>query len=62
MTKSEFVQWLKDEVTMSGTIEISISDKEYERLIDKETNMIYELYPEAVQYGYCIIHRSQFYT
>ncbi len=48
MTKSEFVQWLKDEVTMSGTIEISLSDKEYERLIDKETKMIYELYPEAV--------------
>lgn len=62
MTKSEFVQWLKDEVTMSGTIEISLSDKEYERLIDKETKMIYELYPEAVQYGYCVIHRSQFYT
>lgn len=33
---------------MSGTIEISLSDKEYERLIDKETKMIYELYPEAV--------------
>jgi hypothetical protein len=43
---------------MSGTIEISLSDKEYERLIDKETKMIYELYPEAVQYGYCVIHRN----
>ena len=49
MTKSEMVQWLKDEVTMSGTLNISIADKEYERVIDKETNMIYELSPEAVQ-------------
>ena len=62
MTKSEMVQWLKDEVTMSGTLNISIADKEYERVIDKETNMIYELYPEAVQYEYCIIDHRVFMT
>ena len=56
------VQWLKDEVTMSGTLNISIADKEYERVIDKETNMIYELYPEAVQYEYCIIDHRVFMT
>ena len=62
MTKSEFVEWLKNEVTMSGTIEISLADKEYERIIDKETLMIYELYTEAVQYGFCVININAFYT
>lgn len=56
------VQWLKDEVTMSGTINISLSDKEYERVLLKETNMIYELYPEAIKYDFCIIHHNVFYT
>lgn len=56
------VQWLKDEVTMSGTLKLSIADKEYERVIDKETNMIYELYPEAVKYEYCVINWETFQT
>lgn len=62
MTKKEFKQWLQDEITMSGTIEITISDKEFDRIIDKETNMVYELYPEAVNYNYCVIHMNTFYT
>lgn len=62
MTKNEFIEWLKNEVTMSGTLNLSLADKEYERIIDKETNMIYELYPEAVSYNFCVIHKNVFYT
>ena len=47
---------------MSGTIDISISDKEYERVLEKETKMVYELYPEAVKYGFCVIDINCFYT
>ena len=35
------IQWLKDEVTMSGTINITINDKEYSRILDRELRMIY---------------------
>ena len=38
------IQWLKDEVTMSGSINLALTDEEFNRVIDKETNMIYELY------------------
>ena len=60
MTKSEMLDCLKDEVTMSGSLNVSITDKEYSRVIDKETNMIYELYPEAVRYEYCILPPAVF--
>jgi hypothetical protein len=62
MTRSEFIQWLKDEVTMSGTINLSLPDKEYNRIIDRELNMIYELYVESVKYDKCVIPRDVFYS
>ena len=62
MTKKEMIQWLKNEVTMSGSINISLSDAEYERILDKEINMVYQLYPVAVKHQYCVIDKRQFYT
>lgn len=62
MTKREMIKWLKDEVTMSGSINISLQDKEYGRVIDKETNMIYEYYPDAIKHSYCVIPHQYFYT
>lgn len=62
MTKKEMIQWLEDEVTMSGSLNISLPEKEYERIIDKELLMIYELYPEAIKYDYTIIDVRSFYT
>jgi len=56
------VQWLKNEVTMSGSINISLTDAEYERIMDKELNMVYQLYPVAVEHNYCVVPRSAFYT
>jgi len=46
---------------MSGSINLALTDEEFNRVIDKETNMIYELYPEAVNFDFVIIHRSVFY-
>ena len=60
MTRSEFIEWLKSEITMSGTINISLPDKEYNRIIDRELNMIYELYVESVKYDKCVIPRDVF--
>lgn len=36
MTRDEFKQWLKDEVTLSGALAINLPDKEYDRVIDRE--------------------------
>lgn len=41
MTRDEMVQWLEDEVTLSGSIKITINKKEYERVLDRELKMIY---------------------
>ena len=46
---------------MSDSINLSLTDKEFSRVIDKETNMIYELYPEAIKYDFVIIHHNVFY-
>ena len=62
MTRNEMVEWLEDEVTMSGSIDISLTKKEYERVLTKETKMIYELYPDSIKAAYCIIPASTFYT
>lgn len=50
MTKKEMIKWLKNEVTMSGSINISLTDAEYERIMNKEINMVYQLYPVAVKH------------
>lgn len=62
MTRDEFKQWLKDEVTLSGALAINIPDKEYDRIIDKEILALYELSMEAVKESYTIIPRGYFYT
>ena len=62
MTRSEFIEWLKSVITMSGTINISLPEQEYNRIIDRELNMIYELYIESVKYDKCVIPRDVFYS
>ena len=62
MTRAEFIEWLKGEITMSGTINISLPEQEYNRIIDRELRMIPELYVEAVKYDKCVIPRDVFYS
>ena len=62
MTRSEFIEWLKDEVTLSGALSINLPDKEYNRIIDRELKTIYELSPEAIKESYTIIPVQYFYT
>ena len=61
MTRKEFVEWLKDEVTLSGALAINLPDKEFERIIDREVKALYELSPEAVKESYTIIPVDYFY-
>jgi len=48
MTRDEMKQWLKDEVTLSGALSaISLPDREYDRIIDRELKVLYEIDPDA---------------
>lgn len=62
MTRAEFVEWLKDEVTLSGALQINLPDKEYERIIDRELKIMYEINSEAQIDSYCVIPVQVFYT
>ena len=61
MTRSEFQQWIHDEITLSGQINVDISLPEIDRLITKELKMVYQLYPVAMEQSYTIIPVSVFY-
>lgn len=62
MTKEELREFVKDEITLSGTIEIKLTDKEIERIIDNETRQLYEIYRDALVEKYTIIPVEKFYT
>ena len=55
MTRDELVKWVNDEVTMSGSIQLNITEAEINRVIDFATKQVYELYPDAVKDSCCII-------
>ena len=61
MTRTEMLDYIEREVTMSGAINIALPKKEYERIIDRELNMVYQLYPVAMNQSYTIIPVSVFY-
>lgn len=61
MTRAEFIKWLKDEVTLSGSLNVNIKDEEIDRIINRELRYIYDQNPEAVEQGWLVIPREYFY-
>ena len=62
MTRDEMMQWLKDEITLSGAININLPDKEYHRTIDNELKTIYQLDERALEKKFCVLPWQIFYT
>lgn len=63
MTKGELVKWITDEITMSGVLDkLVLPTAEIERVIDNETNTLYDIYRLSVAEAYTIIPVSVFYT
>ena len=61
--KKDFVKWILDEITMSGQLDESIlPEKEIERIIDNETETLYDIYQLSLEEAYTIIPRWIFYT
>lgn len=61
MTRAEFIEWLKGEVTLSGALSINLPDAEYNRIIDRELKQLYELYKDTLRETYTIIPVEYFY-
>jgi hypothetical protein len=62
MTKDELVKFVNNEITMSGALNIPIPESEIIRIIDNETNQIYDLNRDAVLEKYTIVPHGLFYT
>lgn len=62
MTKAEFINWLKDDVTLDGAIGINLPTKTYQRIIDREIKTMYEINPEAAEESFYVIPREVFYS
>lgn len=62
MNRDDLRNWVKDEVTMSGSIQLNITDKEIDRVIDYATQEVYEMYPDALKDSCCIIPLATFRT
>lgn len=62
MKKAEFLDWVKNDITISGALTINVPDKEIERIITKETKYLAEIYPDMIQDSYCILHPRIFHS
>ena len=47
MTHQEFINWLKDEVTLNGALAVNLPDKQYEHILERELQTMYEINPDA---------------
>lgn len=55
MTNKEILDWLKAEITLSGSINIQLPDKEYERIIENVIDEVYQLDPRALENKFCVL-------
>lgn len=62
MTRDEFKNWLKAEVTLDGALQINLPDATYDRIIEKELKTMYEINPDAAEDAFFVIPVGVFYT
>ena len=62
MTRDEFVQNIVDEITISGSLNVSVNTKEINRIIDNEKRNVFRNWRDAVELRYGIIPVTQFRT
>ena len=62
MTKNEFINWLKADVTLDGSLVINLPTETYERIINREIKQLYEIDPDAVEEDFFVIPVRAFWT
>jgi len=60
MTRDQFIQLIKDEITAGCVLPYSLNDKEYNRIIDSALRWAYIDYQYSVTAGYYIVDRKYF--
>ena len=54
MTKSEFIKNIVDEITISGSLAISVKEEEIERIIENEKRFVYLNWRNTVESRFTI--------
>jgi hypothetical protein len=62
MLKKDFIKFISDDLTASGSIPVSLNDNEIERIIDKELAWLYQEWNQAFMETWCIMDPSAFNT
>ena len=62
MTREDFIQNIVDEITISGSLNVTVKTKEIERIIDNEKRNVFRNWRDTVEPRYGIIPVSQFRT
>ena len=62
MTREEFKNWLKADVTLDGALNIAIPNATYERIIDREIKQLIEIDPDATEEDFVILPARLFWT
>ena len=62
MKKTDLIKFVRNEITFSGALKINMPDAEIERIIDNETEAVYDLDRESVEMKYTIIPKGIFTT
>ena len=62
MTRQEFIDNIVNEITISGSLAISVKTEEIERIIDNEKRNVFRNWRDTVELRYGIIPVSQFRT
>lgn len=61
MTRQEVVKYIKDEITISGAININVSDAEINRIIDRDIRIIRQINPMSVGKSFTVISNRVWY-
>ena len=59
MKKTDLIKFVRNEITFSGALKINMPDAEIERIIDNETEAVYDLDRESVEMKYTIIPKLE---
>ena len=62
MTKQELIQLIEDDLTVSGSLSLSLNEDEISRIIDVEKNMVFRDWRDMVELKMAVMHPGVFRT
>lgn len=62
MTKEELIQLVEDEITVSGSLKLTVKKEEIARIIEMEKKYVYRDWPFTTELKYTVMHPAVFRT